>query len=198
MIHVYYAPVPQKTDFFCESRKILPVWDFYLNGISDERRRFQSFCARVLLERALFDNGVPTEGICLGDSGRWGFYPPNGADFSLSHSARLVAVAVSDKFPVGVDAEKVSRRLLRVKTKLLCDDGFAARANGETEIEFLTRVWTERESAFKAGAVRTGSAKTMASKTIFPVRGNDEYAITVAGECREEIENARFIEIKNL
>lgn len=69
--------------------------------------------------------------------------------FSLAHEGNAVAVAISDK-PVGVDIQKRIENE-SAKTYILTPDEYPAYERAENKTDFLTELWTKKESLFKIG-----------------------------------------------
>jgi phosphopantetheine--protein transferase-like protein len=68
--------------------------------------------------------------------------------FSLSHCEEVVAVAISRK-PVGLDVEKVSDRMEKIKDKILTQREFTRYEEREDKSLYLAEKWTQKESIFK-------------------------------------------------
>ena len=67
---------------------------------------------------------------------------------TLSHSGKWIAAAVSD-LPVGIDIEKLSNKVVKVKDKFVSDLD-VLKNEGEEEEIFLSRLWTIKEAVYKA------------------------------------------------
>ena len=67
---------------------------------------------------------------------------------SISHAGTYAAVIINEFFPVGIDIEKSSPRIVRVSQRFLSDDelGFMDPAN---HLNHLTICWTAKEALFK-------------------------------------------------
>ncbi len=121
-----------------------------------DRRRFVA--SRVLLRETLFrSTGIAPEKwrFNLLDSGRWEVAEGHGlpkAHFSTAHCGNAVAVAVSDKCPVGIDLEPLSRGTLKFPVEAVLAEGERERLSGmdgvEQEKETL-RLWTVKEALAK-------------------------------------------------
>lgn len=80
------------------------------------------------------------------ENGRW---CAHGFDFSISHSSRLVAVAVSES-PVGVDVEEVKMpRSKEFYKKILSENELREYELAVDKTEYLICKWTEKEALFK-------------------------------------------------
>lgn len=164
------------TDFrgICEARVE------YLNSINDQKRKTQSLLVWRLLNYGLINYFSLNNGCFSCDKGKWAEI--NGKiKFSLAHSNNIIAVAISNKTPVGVDVEMHSDKILKLKDKL-CKQKEAE----EELIETLTLTWTEKESSFKAGI--KGSFNWISVKD----KINNKYCLTL---CSQE-KDVNFIKIK--
>jgi len=151
----------------------------YLESITDNKRKKQSFFVWKLLERVLIDNGFLNLQF-FEDNGKWETDCKN-LDFSLSHSENIVCVAISD-FSVGVDVENISEKAKRVlikKQKLLDSTNL--------DNETFTKLWTEKESEFKRGKTGIFSSFKILDKN------NIDYLLTVcASESIDCLELVKF------
>lgn len=191
MIYVFFAEIPDRKDD-CENFESLPPeWQKYVCGIKDDSRRRQSLYARRLLVFALRTLRIKAEEFVSDENGRWRIKtPPSDVDFSLSHSKKAVAVAILTNArgeKIGADTELVSDRILKLGERIA--------GKGETTLsaEELTRIWTEKESAYKAGAdIKSAFFATNTRE----VRG-EKYVVTVACASEKEIGSAKFYTIKD-
>ncbi len=149
----------------------------YILSISNQKRRRESFFVWKLLQFALKNEGVKDPSF-YNDKGKWGI-KGDEIKFSLSHSHNLVCVAVS-KLDVGVDVEKISKKLLALKKR------YSSPMNGEDELEFIAKRWTEEEALFKRN-----SASNV--KSFVVIEKEEKYCLSVATD--EEVE---IIKINNL
>lgn len=130
--------------------------------VSEERRRRIDNCslpdgkcrllgAELLLRKALAANGIFDAEIRREEHGKPYLSSYPDVHISLSHSGRMVAVALSDR-PVGCDVqetavpslERVSRRFLSDAEKELVDG-----VSAEERQALLVRLWTLKESVVK-------------------------------------------------
>ncbi len=126
----------------------------YLSRLSNPKRaRESAYVWRLLelgVERTL---GLSPDAVNYRRDtvGRW---EADGFCLSISHTEGVCAAAISDS-PVGVDIELI--RHLRAESfprRTLTESEYAEyeAKEGVGRVEFLIRKWTEKESAFKAGA----------------------------------------------
>jgi 4'-phosphopantetheinyl transferase len=138
----------------------------YVCSINDVNRRKQSLFVWKLLETALKDNDIEASSFTREKSGEW-VSCNSEIKFSLSHSNNIVAVSISDA-NVGVDVERCSEKLLKVKGKLL-DNKLE-----NCSVDLLAKLWTEKESKYKAKI-----DGIMSNITIF--EGTNKYILSVCG-----------------
>ncbi len=155
----------------------------YVNSITDPERRQQSAFVWMLLQKALADIKV-SGNFSVDSKGRWRIIE-GGARFSLTHSGSIVAVAFGNADHIGVDVEKCAEKVLKLKTKL---GDF--KTNNLSNIEHLTREWTKKESAYKAG-----KKCEFYSRKIFDKIGQ-EYFLTLC--TNDKFEDFEYIDVKKL
>ena len=126
--------------------------------VSHPHKRLQHLAGRYLLP-FLFD-GFPLEEILIADT-RKPFLENEQYHFSISHCGDYAAGIVSKKERVGIDIELVTARVERVKHKFTTVDelfflndeykDFLEQFNLKEKIEqeFLTMLWSAKESIFK-------------------------------------------------
>ncbi len=144
---VYFAFIPENV----RTEKVYPEQrNEEINACANEKLRIQKYCVWKLLERAL----ACSFGLDLNtlefkkENGKWRC---NGAEFSLSHSADAVAVAVSD-LSVGVDIELVRPlpcEKLAAKILTQAETEAFVRLDENAGAEYIFERWTRKESAFK-------------------------------------------------
>lgn len=175
MVKVYFSNISKlkllknKIDTLPNVRKI------YVDNITDLTRKKQSLYVWLLLEYAVNLNYA---NFSISYSQNNGVFceQTNRFNFSLSHSSDIVAVAISDKL-VGVDVEKCSNKILRLKNK----PEFINCSN----IEELTLQWTKKESLFKCKEGNNFYYKNIIDEV------DNKYFLTVCTNC----DRAEFIEV---
>lgn len=171
MVKLFYSDITNFEFNQCEVDNFPMLRRDYVNSITDIERKRQSTFVWLLLEKALAD--VNVSGTFSVDSkGKWHFIDSK-VKFSLSHSNNIVAVAVGETEYLGVDVEKCSEKVLKLQAKL----GEYKQYN-LSNIEYITREWTKKESAYKAG-----KKCEFNSRKIFDKCG-EEYFLTL---CSKEM-----------
>lgn len=115
------------------------------DGIASPSRRLEK-AVSLLLVRQLF--GADTE-ICHYPSGRpylVGMGVPDGLQFSLSHCREHVLVGYSREYPLGVDAEVIGPRVVRVAERVFSENELIHTGSNQ---ELCTLAWTAKEAVFK-------------------------------------------------
>lgn len=178
-------------------------------SMSSERRkkcdgfRFQSdkdlcVAADMLLRRVLSEKtGLPPEELVFSVSENGKPYLENVEyHFNVSHSGNMVAVAVNESCPVGIDVEKIKSVSAGIARRVFSDSdrrfvfGNAVIHDGKIEdrdtlIRFF-KVWTYKEAFVKmTGEGICGNIKTLSyDKNNCITEIYDDYVLTViTGNC---------------
>ena len=114
--------------------------------------------------------------------------------FSLSHSHRLLCVAVSDS-PIGVDAELVRQIKDELATRILTDGELLYKSTLDSDEAngYLLECWVKKESIFKRSGgkallPRTIEVNEHATALRRVALGADEYLISVSACDADKIE----------
>ncbi|MBO7345868.1 MAG: hypothetical protein J6U92_08030 [Clostridia bacterium] len=154
----------------------------YVSTIKDPFRKAQSVLVWCLLQEVLKKEfGFNDSLDFIQNNGEWSALN-GGIEFSLSHSNNVVAVAVSNN-RVGVDVELCSSKVLKVKKMFQID------TQAIDEIEQLTLLWTQKESAYKSKINGNLFSKTL-------LIDGEKYVVTV-NAIDNDVE-FKFIDIQNL
>lgn len=68
---------------------------------------------------------------------------------SISHTTGLVCLACNPHHPIGIDVERHSERILRVRSRFLHDDEMAAISPDDITANLIA--WTAKEALYKVG-----------------------------------------------
>ena len=188
-VYVYLA----KFDATVEVKPVQPaIRNQAIQRCTDALTRQQRYCVWRLLDYALKEHcgkGVDSYNFNVATNGKWTSNAP--AQFSLSHSNNVVAVAVSAR-EVGVDIEAVSSFTQRAS-----DEAFVCRVLNSTERQQLmycepsrrdmklALLWTHKESVFKLDSgpffapSSIDTAKRFADSRLLEI-ADSEYALSVA------------------
>ena len=74
-------------------------------------------------------------------------------NISISHSNFMAAVVISSISKTGIDIELKDTKIVNIKDKFL-NESEKLNAKCETNIEYLTKIWTAKESIYKALGVK--------------------------------------------
>ena len=79
------------------------------------------------------------------------YVPGDRYFFSLTHSGNMAAAIVSKSLAVGIDMERISDRVLRVRHKFLSQEewDWVQGQGEELQRELLTLLWTVKEAVYK-------------------------------------------------
>ena len=160
-----------------------------INSVRNGRLKKEKFHAWKLLEMAIESLGINFRELDFikNENGKW---VCDKICFSLSHTDRAVAVAVSQN-AVGVDIEKVSDRAQRVAKKVFSQSELDA-CDGD-EILYTTKLWTQKEAIFKTLDEGVFSPQSIAIsehivQTLEIEINGEKYVISVAGIGAENAE----------
>lgn len=179
-----------------EEIAIPQVWEEYLSTITNKARKRQSRLARLLLLYALKKEGIKADNFVKMQNGRWEIGDDFGerkVDFSISHSYDFVAVALSNTDKIGIDIEKVDKKIIKIKEKLLGDKFFTTEEeNAKILAETLTTEWTIKESLYKAELDRERAI--INTKVI--ENNREKYILSVAYSKKQADKECIFYRVK--
>ncbi len=159
-IKIRYAFVPEKeTDFHLELAKQLSkeeqnIWQSFRN----ERQRLDFLYGRMLLRQTLTEatgKGIPEAkwSIALDSYGRPtinGTAHLPALSFSISHSHKAVCVAVSGKFHVGLDIERIPEKAIDISAALTPEEvKYLSGLEPSAQIKEVITIWTVKEAYSK-------------------------------------------------
>ncbi|MBR2023445.1 MAG: 4'-phosphopantetheinyl transferase superfamily protein [Clostridia bacterium] len=141
---VYFATLPEVM-----GRRAVypPERESYILQATNPQLMRQRYYVWLLLEYALqqsLGKGLSELHIQKSPHGKW---ESPFAHFSLAHSHKALAVAVSDT-PVGVDIQKQIEKTT-VANCALTDSEWTRFLSAQNPSELLTELWTKKESLFK-------------------------------------------------
>jgi phosphopantetheinyl transferase len=121
--------------------------EWYLPGLQSfplENRKQEWLSARILLKEILREE----KEILYRPDGR-PYFADHSYQLSISHTKGYVAVALNEKRPVGIDIERVSSRIRRVRERFMNDEEKRHLPSGNEDLGLLL-YWSAKESLFKA------------------------------------------------
>ena len=78
----------------------------------------------------------------------------NSKHISISHKDQELIIGVNSYKPIGVDIEKINKKLIKIKQKFCNEKELLALQENES-IETLTRYWCGKEATFKCSTYQT-------------------------------------------
>jgi 4'-phosphopantetheinyl transferase len=112
--------------------------------------------AEYLMIRKMLKNNLPNHKILYKSIGQ-PYLMPKDAYISITHSFPLAGLAISKK-RIGIDVERVTNKILRIKEKFLHPNEYSWIPEGK-EPEFLTVIWVIKEALYKLHASKYWSLK---------------------------------------
>lgn len=116
----------------------------YYDRFLVEKRRKQWLATRILVRQLLGNREMH---ILYDEHGK-PYSPDSGMHFSLSHSGNHAAAILSLHKPVGIDIEKATDKLERVRGRFLRAEEESALDNGN-RMEQLCLYWCAKEALYK-------------------------------------------------
>jgi phosphopantetheinyl transferase len=114
--------------------------------ISHPRKRLQHLAGRFLLPFLYPD--FPSNKIIIADSDK-PFLKDELYHFSISHSDEYAAAIISRTQRVGIDVERFSDKVLKVKNKFLNENESIFASQYNDDLKLLTTLWCAKEAAYK-------------------------------------------------
>lgn len=111
-------------------------------------RRLQQLATRFLLKQ--LNQDFPFDAIIANEGGK-PFLPAHDLQFNLTHTTDLAGAILSNTTVVGIDAEKIDKRVLKIEHKFLNSEERQSLSK-LTEIEKISRLtlyWTIKEAVYK-------------------------------------------------
>lgn len=116
-----------------------------IDSIKNPQRKLHWLSSRVLLRTLMnTEDFIHLESDANGKPVIHNF----NVQLSLSHSADLSALLLSNKFQVGIDIEKMEYKILRLQQKFLREDELAFVTDHE-RVEKLYAMWCAKEAMYK-------------------------------------------------
>jgi phosphopantetheinyl transferase len=120
----------------------------FQSGATHSSRQIQQFATRYLLN--ILHKDFPFSAIEMNESGKPSIQN-NLLQFNLSHTHNLAAAILSNTKSVGIDAEKINSRVLKIQHKFINEvEAISLEGKEENEkISILTKYWTIKEAVYK-------------------------------------------------
>jgi len=134
-----HEPVDDLLNLLQKKEQYLP----YLSQITSETRKKEWLTVRVLLKEML---GEEKE-IIYTSTGK-PYLSDNSYQISISHTKGFVAVALHPEMKIGIDIERISPRIQKIRSRFM-NEKEEANLNKEHEEVHLLLYWSAKESMFK-------------------------------------------------
>lgn len=133
--------IEEEEDFFL---RVVPLQQ----AITHPQKRLQHLAGRYLLP--FLYPGFPYRSIEIADT-RKPFLPEEEYHFSISHCSNYAAAIVSSEARVGIDIEKITPRVEKIKHKFLHPEelDFVHTHEENVQVALLTLLWSCKEALFK-------------------------------------------------
>ena len=155
--------------------------------ITHPNKRRQHLAGRFLLQQLFPD--FPYELIRIADT-RKPFLENEAYHFSISHCGEYAAVVVSPNYRVGVDIEKISNRVEKIKHKFLSDQEQQLLKEvpllpySTLSEKLLTAAWSIKEALFKwQGSQEVDFIKHL---PIIQIRGDEQKVVAQCNILKHE------------
>lgn len=108
------------------------------------QKQKESLAGRYLLQQELVRRNYPISHIHLHEEGKP--YLAGGPQFSISHTQKLAAVALSEKLEVGIDLEENGRKVAKIAQRYLSEAELACFSSEKDQL----LAWCMKEAIYKA------------------------------------------------
>ena len=156
MIHIYVA--------CCNSNSFENIVNYYIRYMPSElvqkmnAFKFEQDSHRFLLGKLLIIKGIERLGytdltlkhLCLGKFNKPYFACNNSLNFNISHSGDYVICAISERYRVGIDLEKIRHIDLMSFTKCFTKKEWVYINGSNNPTQEFYRFWTRKEAVIKA------------------------------------------------
>ncbi|MBN1463252.1 MAG: 4'-phosphopantetheinyl transferase superfamily protein [Paludibacteraceae bacterium] len=119
------------------------ITDNRFQSIKNEVRKLEWLCTRVLLKELCGEE----KKICYNEWGKPNL-EDNSFKISISHTKNYVAVMIHPSLELGIDIEKKSDRVLKLKEKFMSDNELK-NINPHHQVLHVLLHWSAKESLFK-------------------------------------------------
>lgn len=132
-------------------------------NLSSNNKMQQSLAVRVALECLLKKLGLPILTLTKNEQGK-PIFKNSKTHISFSHTRNLAVVALSTRFPIGVDIEIVGSKLDVVQKRILNEEEFR---HAHHCLEKLAIYWCAKEALYKLLDRQQFSTSNLLFKNIF-------------------------------
>jgi 4'-phosphopantetheinyl transferase len=162
----------QITESHDELQAMLPsemLTDAELATIHHPQKQVEFFCSRLCIKYLADKLNLNYLGIKKDEHGK-PYLVGSDWQMSLTHSLKYVAVVMHAAEPIGIDLERKTDKLLRIKNKFLSESELEF---ANDDIEKLTILWSAKEALYKLyGKRKVIFKENLIVKPPNPQRGN--------------------------
>ena len=143
LLQVGVWKITEDLDLLLKNTRLSDEELFSFSSFSNERRKREWLAARCLLDKLKPDQIIN--------------YKPNGKPFfqnescciSLSHTKGWVTVVLNSKYDVGCDIERITEKVLRIKSKFASDKEIELAEHHRNKVIYFTIIWSAKEAIYK-------------------------------------------------
>lgn len=127
------------------------MYNDQIRQFANNNRKKQWLACRLLLSKILKTDYIE---VRYSENGK-PFLPDGMGEISFSHTTDYVAVAFNANERIGVDIEKLSPRIHKVRSKFISENEEQWLKKSDQSIELLYLIWGAKESVVKLSSDRT-------------------------------------------
>jgi len=135
--------IEESSDFLLKKNKLTSSEKVVYNSFKNESRKIQWLSCRILVNEFMKNNGLKGN-IYYDEKGKP--HLTTGHFISISHTPYFAAIIINKNKAVGIDIEKISERILKVKNRMASDNEL--KITGDN-LEHLTTLWASKEAIYK-------------------------------------------------
>lgn len=137
-----------------EGQKLLsslpPLLQFEIERYKTPGDFHRSLVSKLILKKVLSDRGQEKEFAQIQKNEFGKYFIPGNIDFSISHTADKVIVALAENVKIGVDVELKSKGTLLLAERFFCEGEVEWLKEQNDLQEAFTYIWTRKEALVKA------------------------------------------------
>jgi len=136
--------IEEASDFLLKEIKLTSSEKNVYNSFKNESRRAQWLSCRVLVNMFMNENGLKGS-IYYNENGKP--FLTTGHYISISHTKYFSTIIISTSKIVGVDIEKISERILKIKERMASEEELKVAGN---DLLCLYTLWGAKEAIYKS------------------------------------------------
>lgn len=142
--HARVWQITESCETLLQEIRLRKVEENIYRQFTNDKRKKQWLACRILVKQMLF----PDEVSLKQDPNGKPFLSPPIHHLSLSHSGEMAAAVINSEKATGIDIEKISDRILRVKERFMTREELASIVN-PTDTTLLSFYWCAKEAMYK-------------------------------------------------